>query len=146
MAYVVCGEILGEQYRRLLEFAISYSDSFCVSTFKVHRKELNATYFDFFEAVAPFEIDQYACKLPQHYEKGQKFHVFRLNNTCKNLIAQQQSLWEWSFPDLPEDLSFLKDKKTWLNCITHERMVIIDTNDDEVYSFINCLGIQLRRI
>lgn len=147
MAYIVCKEISDEQYRCLLEFALSYSDLFCVSTFKFHKKDLSPTYFDFFETAVPSEVDQYECKkLPQHYEKGQKFRVFRLNSSNKKFIAQRRSFWEWSLPDLPEDLSFLKDKKVWLNCITHERMVIIDTNYDVVYSFIDRLGIQLRKM
>ena len=147
MAYIVCNEISDKQYRCLLEFALSYSELFCVSTFKLHKKDLSPTYFDFFETAAPSEVDQYECKkLPQHYEKGQKFRVFRLNVSNKKFIAQRRSFWEWSLPDLPEDLSFLKDKKVWLNCITHERMVIIDTNDDVVYSCIDRLGIQLRKM
>ena len=112
MAYIVCNEISDKQYRCLLEFALSYSDLFCVSTFKFHKKDLSPTYFDFFEIAAPSEVDQYECKkLPQHYEKGQKFRVFRLNSSNKKFIAQRRSFWEWSLPDLPEDLSFFKEKK-----------------------------------
>ena len=146
MKYVICGEISNERYGKLLEFAFAYSDLFCVSTFKTHNKFLKATYFDFFENMKPYEVDKYTCALPQHYQKGQNFHVFKLNSIGKAYLNQFYSFWDWSLPYFPEDLSFLRNKRVWLNCITHERMIIIDSTDERVLYFLAHIGIQLRNI
>lgn len=143
MKYIICGELTNDQYGSLLEFAMSYSDLFSVSTFKVHKKNLETTYFEFFENMAPFEVDKYKCILSQHYEKGQKIRVFKLNDIGKQYLTQCHSFWEWSLPNLPEDISFYRNKKVWLNCITHERMILVESSDPELLCFLNNVGLTL---
>ena len=69
-----------------------------------------------------------------------------MNDTGKHYLIKCRSFWEWSIPDLPEDLTFYKDRKMWLNCITHEEMIFIETEDDEVIHFLEEIGIKLRFI
>lgn len=146
MEFIVCGEISGKQYNKLLKFAIDYSDSFGVSTFKIHKKHLQPTYFSFFEKMAPYEKNKDKHLLPQHYEKGQKFYVYELNDIGEKYLIQQNSFWDWSIPNLPEDLSFFKEKKVWLNCITHEKMILINSDDIELLHFLTNIGIQIRAV
>jgi hypothetical protein len=142
---VVCGDLSKQQYVKTLEFAIRYSQSFGVSVFKsIHKKHLRQSYFDFFATMEPYEEDKYQFLLQQHYEKGQSFRIFPLNDVSKAFLKKYESFWDWALPDLPEDLSFYRNNKVWLNCITHERMMIVDTQDPIVLSFLNSLGVHLR--
>lgn len=146
MKYIVCGELTNKQYIKLREFALEYSDLFSVSTFKVHKKDLLPTYFEFFESMSSFEADKYSCVLPQHYERGQNFRVFKLSDTAKQYIINCRSFWDWSLPKLPEDISFYRSKKVWLNCITHEKMILIESNDEALLRFLNGIGLELRSV
>ena len=147
MKYIVCGELTPVQYRKLIDFALSFSSSFCVSSFKsVHKKELEKSYFDFFEKMEPFKTDKYKYdSLPQHYERGQNFNVYLLNEESSKFISERSSFWDWRIPFLPEDLSFFRYKKVWLNTISHEKMIIIITEDKKILSFLDDLGIEYRR-
>ena len=147
MRYVVCGNLTKQQYAKFLEFSIRYSQSFGVSIFKnIHKKHLRQSYFDFFANMAPYEEDKYQFFLQQHYQKGQNFRIFSLNHIGIDYLRRCESFWDWALPDLPEDISFYRNNKVWLNCITHERMIIVDIQDTTVLSFLNSIGVNLRAL
>lgn len=147
MKYVVCGELTKTQYEKVLAFSIRHSQSFGVSVFKgVHKKHLQPSYTDFFDSMAPYEEDKYQYALQQHYQKGQSFRIFRLNEASISFLQKCRSFWDWELPALPEDLSFYRDHKVWLNCITHERMIIVDIQDEKVSAFLSGIGINLRAL
>lgn len=144
MQYVVCGELTKMQYEQLLKFALTYSHAFGVSSFRTRKKDLSTTYFTFFQEMAPYAKDLYQYSLPQHYERGQKFWIYELNALGKKYLCRCESFWDWALPELPEDLSFFRHKKIWLNCITHEKMIIVISEDPNLLSFIEGLGIKMR--
>lgn len=141
--YIIREELTETQYLNLLEFAIKYSQSFGITTFKMHKKDLNNSYFDFLKEMSPYEENTYKYILPQHYEKGQKFFIYKISDVGKKYLREQRSFWSWSIPYLPEDLTFYKSKKMWLNCITHERVIFVNCNDNEVLSFLNSIKVNL---
>ena len=132
MRYVLLDDLHGESYMSFLKIAFNYSDYFSISTFKsVHKKDLKETYFDFLNKVAPYKTTHDFIDLPQHYERGQKITIYRLNDDTKSAIIQAANgLYDWSIPNLPEDLSFFKRNKVWFNSITHARIAaVVNWND-----------------
>lgn len=41
-------------------------------------------------------------------------------NTCQLLQQLATSLYDWVAPNLPEDLTFIKNNFEWFSCTTHE--------------------------
>ncbi len=144
MRYLLTDKFTYSQYSKFLSFAFEYSDAVGVSTFRVHKKELSQSYFDFLNSMNEFILDEYNFVVPPHYEKGQKFHIFALNNVTKNIIKKQASIFDWKYPNLPEDLTFYKHKQYWFTSITHEQMLFLNTNERFVLDFFENLGITMR--
>lgn len=135
------GELKGKSYDQFIKFALSYSDYFSFSTFKsVREKDLNKSYHDLLGKISPYEIDAYNFKqMPQHYERGQKIHVYTLNEYTRKVILNMnvEGMYSWIIPSLPEDLSFFKGKKVWFNSVTHAKVSKICNVDDEVLKIIS---------
>jgi hypothetical protein len=58
-------------------------------------------------------------------------------NFCSELATQLKKLsrdiFDWKFPDLPEDLCLMLDENTpWMFSITHERDIVLFLSADEV--------------
>ena len=132
------------QYRGLLDYLLENCQHFSVCSFRVHKKDLNESYYRFFEDYADYQCDSNNFTLAQHYEKGQKFHVYVLNKTTKSIIRNMGDFFSWKLPDYPEDLSFYKDKKVVFSTISHENMVIINSMSREMAEIVNDFGIQIR--
>jgi hypothetical protein len=146
MRYLISKELTNSQNSMLLNFAFEYSSAFGVSSFKYHKKDLNQSYFDFFDTVANYKLNEYDFIVPNHYTKGQKFHIFDLNNYTKNIILQQSHIFNWKYPNLPEDLTFYKNKKYWLTSITHEHMIILNTDEKIILDFFEKIDATMRRL
>lgn len=135
------GEMKGEAYNAFLKFAFSYSDYFGLSTFKsVRKKDLHTSYHDLLEKIAPYEVDPYKFKrLPQHYERGQKIHVYILNDYTRKVIADMkvEGIYSWIIPSLPDDLSFFKGKRVWFNSITHAKISKVWKEDSKALEAIS---------
>lgn len=142
--YLILNELSDYQCSELIKFACKYSDSFGVSTFKIHKKKIKDTYISFFNDVEKFRLNEYEFILPQHYEKGQKFHVFNLNSDTMKYIKMTPNFFDWQLPKLPEDLTFYRSKKYWLSCISHERMIILNIFDNKVLDILKQLKIEIR--
>ena len=132
--YTLLGDLNGKNYRSFLKKAFAYSDFFSVSVFKsVHRKNLQHSYFEFLEKVEPFRVLREFKELPQHYERGQKFLIYELNDqTKKILLDATDGLYHWLIPNLPEDLSFFRHNKVWFNSITHAGIAAIVNWDEQL--------------
>lgn len=141
--YRIIGQTDEIIYSEILKIAFEESDNFSICSFKrYHKKDLADSYFDFFNQIRMYEKDAYAFHTPNHYERGQKFHVFELNEYTKALIGIVKSFRGWMAPNYPEDLSFYRNKKVWLYCISHENLIFIETENDElIRKFLN-LGIR----
>lgn len=73
-------------------------------------------------------------------------YYYNTDNHAKEILKQMSnSLHDWVQPNLPEDLSFIKDHKPWLINISHEYESYIVTEDkEEIDKIIKIKGIQVR--
>ncbi|WP_051542204.1 hypothetical protein [Clostridium lundense] len=59
-------------------------------------------------------------------------YYYNTDNHAKEVLKQvSNSLHDWLQPNLPEDLSFIKNSKPWLINTSHENGSYILTDDDE---------------
>lgn len=109
----------GETYCHLIKLLCDYSDTF----YFVTRKELkyNPEILAIFE---PFVIETYKTKeWANTVTKGPAATVYVMeanHDTCKLLQQSAKSLYDWVAPNLPEDLTFIKNNFAWFSCTTHE--------------------------
>ena len=58
-------------------------------------------------------------------------YYYNTNNHAKKILKQaSNSLHDWIQPNLPEDLSFIKNHKPWLINTSHEYESYIETEDE----------------
>lgn len=144
MRYLIVDPLKPSQYQSLLNYFLENCQHFSVSSFKIHKKDLGESYQSFFDAHECYKCDPYDFVLPQHYEKGQKFHIYELNKNTKSYIRNMEHFFSWKLPNYPEDLSFYKDKKVIFSTITHENMMILHNPSRETADFLNALNVDIR--
>ncbi|KFN04094.1 hypothetical protein [Bacillus clarus] len=72
-------------------------------------------------------------------------YFYYADDNAKNVLKElSNSLYEWVFPDLPEDLSFFKSGKEWLITCSHEKESFIKTEDKkEIERVLNIPGLKV---
>ena len=113
------GNPSGEIYCRLISFLCRHSDRF----YFVTRKELICDPAAL-ERFMPYVARQYKSKTWAGTQtKGPAATIYEMevgDGTCRLLQESANSLYEWTAPRLPEDLTFIKNGFTWFSCTTHE--------------------------
>lgn len=113
------GNPTGETYIQFIKILCDYSDKF----YFVTRKELK---YDqkVLNKFKPHVIETYKTKeWANTITKGPvaTVYVIEVNqDTCKLLQQSARTLYDWVAPDLPEDLTFMKNNFAWFTCTTHE--------------------------
>ena len=110
---------MGNTYRQLLEVLCDYSDTFYFIT----RKEL--TYNQkILEQFKPHMIETYQTKeWANTITLGPPATVYVMDanrDSCELMKTLSHSLYDWVAPNLPEDLTFIKNNFAWFTCTTHE--------------------------
>lgn len=109
----------GETYRELIKVLCEHSDKFYFIT----RKELK---YDsaILELFKPYLFESYKTKKWANTETlgaAATVYVIEANqDTCSLLQQLATSLYDWVAPNLPEDLTFIKNNFEWFSCTTHE--------------------------
>ncbi|EGW40872.1 hypothetical protein [Desulfosporosinus sp. OT] len=146
----------GKVYQDLLDFAFSVCDQFIV----VIRKDINITKdaSAVLESLAPFLI----AKREQFEWPGTRLgtgrdyfgreaepaivYYFKTDHEAKRILLEvSNSLHSWMQPNLPEDLSFIKNQNPWLINSSHESVSYFETEDkDEIEKIMNIEDLQVR--
>lgn len=108
-----------EVYRQLIQTFFDHSDKFYFIT----RKEL-AYNQEILDRFAPYVMETYKTKTwANTTTTGPAATVFVMESneaTCQLVKQCAQSLYDWVAPELPEDLTFMKNDFAWFTCTTHE--------------------------
>ncbi|MEN2768667.1 hypothetical protein [Ornithinibacillus xuwenensis] len=109
----------GSTYRNLMQVLCEHSEVFYFIT----RKEL--TYdWNTMKQFTPYIMETYKTKKwANTITKGPAATVYVVEanvETCSLLQHVAHSLYDWVAPNLPEDLTFMKNKFEWFSCTTHE--------------------------
>ncbi|CAM3889932.1 hypothetical protein [Lederbergia lenta] len=110
----------GETYRQLIKVLCDYSDTF----YFVTRKELRYAQ-EILDEFEPHTVKTYKTKKWANTEtKGPAATVYVMEanqDTCELLLQPANKLYDWVAPNLPEDLTFIKNNFAWFTCTTHEQ-------------------------
>ena len=105
----------GETYCHLIKLLCDYSDTF----YFVTRKELKYNQ-EILAKFEPYTIETYKTKEWANTKtKGplQRCMSCEANHdTCRLLQQSAKSLYDWVAPNLPEDLTFMKNNFAWFSC------------------------------
>lgn len=106
-------------YQNLLKALIQHSDKF----YFVTRKELSYNEA-ILESFTPYVIKKYQTKdWASTRTKGPAATVYEIvanEETYRMLVAYASSLYDWLAPNLPEDLTFIKNDFVWFFSSSHE--------------------------
>ncbi|MGP4072744.1 stage III sporulation protein AH [Piscibacillus sp. B03] len=75
-------------------------------------------------------------------------YYYHTDQNAKKIIKESaRSLYSWVYPNLPEDLCFLKSGRDWLVTISHESEGFIkDENEEETSKISNISGLKVRKV
>lgn len=109
----------GETYRDLIKMLCDYSDTF----YFVTRKELSYDP-EILAKFEPYIMETYQTKKWANTKtKGPAATVYVMEvnrRSCKLLQQSAKTLYDWVAPNLPEDLTFIKNNFAWFSSTTHE--------------------------
>lgn len=102
----------------------------------------NASWFE------PFYISTSSIeeKIQIEYKhKGEYIYnicFYKTSDNVKEFLLQQDRLYKFLPPNLPEDISFFRNGKCWLETVSHERIGRIYTKDEEEIKYLKQIGLK----
>ena len=134
------------KYTEILKTCFKYSDHFGFSTIKyIHKNEHSNEYFEFLKNLEPFEISADGFETPR-YSRGQKLHFYTVNKLSAQIICNTSDFDVWNAYDYPADLVFYFKKRPWFRCISHERIILINTINKEAVEKLGQLNLSFRMV
>lgn len=133
----------GDTYRHLIQMLCQHSDRFYFIT----RKELKYNK-KILKQFNPFIIEKYKTKeWANTITLGPAATVYVIDvneDTCRLLQNLAQSLYAWQAPELPEDLTFIKNDFEWFTCTTHEEFAMFSIRSEFYLNLVKQLpGLKL---
>lgn len=123
----------GKVYRDLIDLVFEICDEFVL----VVRKDISVT------ANVNHVLEKLQSSLKEVKEQfewpgtiyfGEEpalVYYYNTDSNAKKILKQESnSLHDWIQPNLPEDLSFIKNHKPWLINVSHESESYIETEDE----------------
>ena len=126
----IIGNPVGGEYQKLIKLLCDHSDS----SYFVTRKELKYDK-EVIELFKPFFFETYKTKKWANTEtKGPAATVYRMktgNELCSLLQQSASRLYDWVAPDLPEDLTFIRNGREWFSSTSHEEFAFFTIESDD---------------
>ncbi|MEY8192391.1 stage III sporulation protein AH [Peribacillus simplex] len=89
------------------------------------------------------EESEWASNILADGEKAFVYYYHTDSSAKAIILDATNSLYDWVYPQLPEDLSFFKNGKEWLATNSHEQECYILTEDkNEIDKVMNIKGIK----
>jgi hypothetical protein len=135
-----------ETYQQLIKVLCDNSDKFYFIT----RQELsyNPTILLKFK---PYILQSYKTnKWANTITKGPRATVYVIeanSNTCRLLQQSANKLYDWVSPELPEDLTFIKNNFEWFSCTSHEEFGGFSIRSDQYRDLMNQIeGLKIKKV
>jgi len=72
--------------------------------------------------------------------------IAQLDESIGGYFKSTSGLYDWIFPDMPEDLCFFSKGKCWLRSIAHEKLCFIYIEDDFEKNVLKQMGLKYYEI
>lgn len=139
-----------QTYKKLLDIAFEYSDSFIL----VINKDLD-TSKNLINVMNKLKNSLIEMKEESEWPSTKLWkdntayiYYYKTTSNAKEILENEcNSLFGWLQPELPEDLCFFKDKKCWMATCSHEDIVDFYIEDVNLISKLtNVSGLDLSLI
>lgn len=96
------------------------------------------------EYIEPFVVKHYESDEYCDRKTGGSYNIYYVDfiGSLIGLICSAQSLYNWIYPDLPEDICFYKEGKCFLKSIAHEKLCWIYTENEKEVKALKKLGLK----
>lgn len=153
----VIDDIYGENYKKFMSFAFEKSDAallvyqsygrpfkrriqeirsrlkpFLLSTRNNAKMKKNADGFEWPGTVTWNESLMHVC-------------VYRLSPEVREYILSANDLFDWMYPERPEDIAFFSNGECWLSTTAHEKYCDIFGHEREAALLLAGLGVAYER-
>ncbi len=126
----------GKTYEALLDFLFKTCDQFqlVVRTDILQYKDSFKDLDEWFGNSFIETLDQHEWPSTNLFDDIAKVYYFKTTDEAKNILLEKSnSLFDWSLPNLPEDLCFFKDDEAYLSVSSElEEIYIYPTSHDEI--------------
>ena len=139
-------DLYNKNYKKIIKIALSNSDCFGFFTSKhIRKKDHPDSYFEFLDNLSDYLVACDDINVPR-YTSGQQFHCYNITKNSRKIIDEPIDFGSWDGYAFPEDLTFYFNKKPWLRCISHERIVLINEINIKAFEEIKKLGLTFSAI
>lgn len=87
--------------------------------------------------IKEFEDVEYAGGL---YVNKMEIKVIKFDEALLKVLKNTEGLYDWKYPNMPEDLCFYNEDKCILRSVAHENLCFIFADDDEIIHKIKEIG------
>ena len=70
------------------------------------------------------------------YDREREIYVVKIDDSLDASFFDNHSLYDWRYPDFPEDICFYKDGKCFMETVAHEQLCFFYFADEELESFL----------
>lgn len=104
------------------EYKIGYTemDDDWVEDYNRYRVNIKKYLDSISEHIKNHYIDTIYCDSISEYEK--EIFLIELNDDTRKFFDYVKDLYQWKYPDFPEDLSFYRKGKVFMSSVAHENM------------------------
>lgn len=101
----------------------------------------------YLDSISKYVIKNYYtteyCRSISAYEK--EIYTIELNEVTREFFKNTKSLFEWTYPDFPEDLAFYIDGELYMGSVAHENICDFYMDFKEVKKFLKNTGIDYHK-
>ena len=70
------------------------------------------------------------------YDREREIYVVKIDDSLDVSFFDNHSLFDWRYPDFPEDICFYKEGKCYMETVAHEQWCFFYSADEELESFL----------
>lgn len=149
----VTGNIRGDDYKKVISFAMENSDAVML-IFRSYGRSFKKRIRDIRKYLKPFRV----ASRNNHQTKEETFEwpdtvtwektlpiyadVYRLSPEVKEYILSADDIFAWIYPERPEDISFFFEGECWLSTTAHEGFCDVFDHEYEMGCLLDSLGIE----
>lgn len=75
------------------------------------------------------------------YDREREIYIFNIDSTINSAFFDNVNVFDWRYPDFPEDLCFYKQGQCFMEVVAHERNCFFYLVDEELIDFLDNLDV-----
>ena len=153
----IIGDIQGENYKKFISFAFEKSDAVLL-IYRSYGRPFKRHILEIRRALKPFLLSSRSNAKMKKNADGFKWPgtvtwdealiqvcVYRLSPEVREYILSMNDLFDWMYPERPEDIAFFSGGECWLSTTAHEKFCDIFKYEREAALLLTALGVAYER-